>query len=214
MVKLPGYDDWLHASEHVFWSDIARSDHVAQFYQSDKVYFNTLAGFVQQAFSSNENVMMIASESHLNGLEHRLEDIGFNIDELISDSKFIPLDVEEVISEFMIDGKMDESRLNETLSSLYVRAGYNRRRFRLCGEIAPVLLAHGYTEIAKRVEHLTEIANRQNHVCVYCLYPANIFGADSMNLAKTISDNHSRIISGSEEQLPHLLYRNTIKNAS
>ena len=214
MVKVPGYGDWLHANVNEFWGDIAHSDHVVQFYENDKVYYNTLAGFVQQTISSNENVMVIASEPHLNGLEHRLEESVLNIDDLISDTQFIPLDVEEVISEFTIDGEFDESRLNETLASLYVKAGYNKKRFRLCGEIAPALLAHGYTEIAKRVEHLTEIANRENGVCVYCLYAVSMFGFDSMNLAKSIRDKHSRMISGSEEQLPHLLYTNIVKNAS
>jgi hypothetical protein len=214
MFKVPDYSDWIPAKANVFWGSIARHDHVVQLYQDDEVFYETLTGFVLNTVQSNENAVVIATEPHLNALEARMERNGFDIDKLISRGEFIPLDVDEIIAEFLVDGKADESRLNETFSSLFTNAGYNKKGFRMSGEIAPTLLAQGYTEIATRVEHQSEMFNRKNPTCIYCAYSKKVFDNDRAGLATTICDTHSRLISGSDRgQLTQVFYKNNERHS-
>jgi hypothetical protein len=208
MIKVPDYSDWVPTNVNTFWGDIARYDHVVQLYENDEVFYNTLTGFVLNTIQSNENAVIIATEPHLNALEGRMQRNGLHIDSLISDGQFVPLDVEEVIAEFLIDGVADESRLNETLSSLFTKASCNKKGFRMAGEIAPTLLAQGHTEIATHVEYQSEIFNHENPTCIYCAYSKKVFDNDRTGLATTICETHSRIISGSERQLTQVFYKN------
>jgi len=209
MNTVPGSDNWIAANASAFWSNIARYDHVVQLYEDDEIFLHTLTGFVEDAIHSDENAVVIATDLHLNALEKRMARNGMQIDKLMLDGQFIPLDVEETIAEFMIDGKADESRIKETISNLFIKAGYNKKRFRLSGEIAPILFAQGHREMATRVEHLTELSNHENPVSIFCAYSKNIFCDNAMNFADTICSEHSKIISGSERQLSRVLYRDS-----
>lgn len=205
---MSGHDNWMQADADVFWGDIARYDHVVQVYQSDEILLETLAGYVQNAIDSNENAMVVATDAHLNALESRIERNGFHIDKMITDGQFIPLDVEEVIAEFMIDGEAEDSRIAEALSSLFTKAVANKKVFRLCGEIAPTLLARGYREIATRVEKMADILNHNNPAGIFCIYSKKTLGDDTVTFDQLVCDQHSKIISGSERQLTRIFYRN------
>lgn len=208
MMNTSGKNDWMQANADIFWGDIARRDHVVQLYQNDEILLDTLTGFVQNAIDSNENAMVIATDSHLNALESRIERYGFHIDKLIFDGQFIPLDVEEVIAEFMIDGKAEESHIAETMSGLFTKGVNNNRGFRLCGEIAHTLLAQGHREIATEVERIADSLNHVNPTCVFCIYSKNLVGDDPITYDKVICAQHSKMISGSEKQLTQVFYRN------
>lgn len=207
MNKVPGSDNWISANASIFWSNIARYDHVVQLYEDDEIFLDTLTGFVESAIHSDENAVVIATDIHLNALEKRMARNGMHIDKLMLEGQFIPLDVEETVAEFMIDGKADESRMKETIAGLFIKAGYNKKRFRLSGEIAPTLFGQGHHEVATRVERLTEISNHENPVSIFCAYSKNIFCDNAMNFADTICNEHSKIISGSGKQLTQVLYR-------
>jgi len=207
MNKVPGSDNWISANASAFWSNIARYDHVVQLYDDDEVFIDTLTGFVEDAIHSDENAVVIATDRHLNALERRMARNGLHIDKLMLEVQFIPLDVEEIIAEFMIDGNADESRIKETISSLFIKAGYNKKKFRLSGEIAPTLFAQGHREVATRVEHLTETFNHESPGSIFCAYSKNIFCDNAMNFSDAICDEHSKIIAGSGKLLTQVLYR-------
>jgi len=200
-------DIWMQANADVFWGVIARYDHIVQVYESDEILLEALTGFAQNAIDSNENAMVVATNAHLNALERRIERNGFHIDKLITDGIFIPLDVDEVISEFMIGGTAEESRIVETISGLFTNGVFNKRAFRLCGEIAPTLLANGHRDIATRVERIADRLNHDNPTGIFCIYSKNTVSDDTIAFDQVVCDQHSRIISGSEKQLTTVFYQ-------
>ena len=90
------YDDWLIANAETFWSEIAHSHHVLQVYDNDGVFIDAVTGFVQAALNANETAVVTATEAHLNALETRLQAYGLDIEMLISQHRFIPINVEEI----------------------------------------------------------------------------------------------------------------------
>jgi hypothetical protein len=204
------YEDWLIANAETFWGEIAHSDHVLQIYENDGVFIDAVTGFVQAAFNANETAVVTATEPHLNALEKRLQAYGLDIERLISQQKFIPINVEDIVGDFM------KNDINEDFFSR-LRAGFLQKlggkKFRACGELAPALLARGCNEAAVKIEELTDEHNHSNPACIFCAYPKKLLNGNINSLTREICKAHSKIISGSEKQLTHVLYKPVLQNA-
>ena len=198
---------WTSVDASVFWNDIARSDHVLQLYENDGVFLDTLTGFIHATIEADQNAVAIATDGHLNALEARLETYGTNIERMISENRFIPVNVDEIITEFMIDGRLDESLLVKAASELLSKAVYGNRKFKVFGEIAPTLMAHGYKQIAVRVEQLFDSIIHESNCCLFCGYASKLFNEETAVLSHPACNIHSKIISGSIKQLTQVVYQ-------
>jgi hypothetical protein len=207
MNEMPVYGKWISVSADEFWTDIARQDHVVQLYENDGVFLDTLTGFIEATIYANENVVVIATDRHLSALEARLQTYGVEIEKMISENRFIPFNVEEIIAEFMIDGSLDEGLLLKLTSDLLVKASYGNRRFKMFGEIAPTLMAQGYKDIPMRVEQIFDRVFHEHKSCVYCGYSKKLFTGELLQYRSPVCELHSKIISGSVKQLTHVLYQ-------
>jgi hypothetical protein len=207
MNDMPVNGNWISVGAEEFWTDIARHDHVVQVYENDGVLIDTLTGFVEATIYSNENAVVIATDRHLNALEARLESYGMEIEKMISENRFIPLNVEEIIAEFMINSELDESLLMKTASDLLTKARFGKRNFKMSGEIAPTLMAQGYKDVPLRVEQLFDKGFHELKYCLYCAYSKKVFHGEFSQYRSPVCDIHSKIISGSVKQLTHVLYQ-------
>jgi len=207
MNDVPVYGKWISVDAEQFWTDIARQDHVVQVYENDGVFLDTLTGFIEATIRANENALVIATDRHLNALERRLQSYGIDIEKMISENRFIPFNVEEIISEFMIDGSLDESLLSKVGSDLVIKASYGKRKFKMAGELAPTLMAQGYTDVPLRIEQLFDGVMHEQQFCLYCAYSKKLFNGDLSQFHNPVCEIHSKIISGSVKQLTHVLYQ-------
>ena len=198
---------WISVGVDQFWTDVARHDHVVQLYENDGVFLDTLTGFIEATIHADENVVVVATDRHLSALEARLISYGVEIEKMISENRFIPLNVEETIAEFMIDGKLDEALLLKSAYDLLTKAGYGKRKFKMFGEIAPTLMAEGYKEIPMRIEQIFDEVFHEHRSCLYCGYSKKLFTGDLLPYRSPVCNVHSKIISGSVKQLTHVLYQ-------
>src|SRR5215216_1001738 len=132
-------NEWKKANADIFWGEIAPCDHVVQIYKNDGIFMDALAGFVGGGIKAGECVIVIATEAHRNALEQRLASYGIHVSSLIDDDSYIPLDAEETLSKFMVDGWPDETLFMETVSSLIERGECKERRIRAFGEMVALL---------------------------------------------------------------------------
>jgi len=207
MKDLPVYGKWISVTADEFWTDIARQDHVVQLYENDGVFLDTLTGFIEATMHVDENVVVVATDRHLNALEARLEMYGVEIEKMISENRFIPFNVEEIIAEFVIDGKLDEAVVLKSASDLLIKASYGGRKFKMFGEIAPTLMAQGYKDLPMRVERIFDKIFHEHKSCLYCGYSAKLFNGDLSHYRSPVCEIHAKIISGSVKQLTHVLYQ-------
>jgi MEDS: MEthanogen/methylotroph, DcmR Sensory domain len=203
------YGDWLSANVDTFWGEIARFDHVVQVYENDGIFLDTLTGFVESAISFNENAVVIASNAHLSALEFRLQSYGHHIETLILENKFIPISAEDLLTEFLVNDLPDEAKFTKAATKLFDQASVNQRKFRAFGEMVAILWAKGNKKATLQLEHLWSNLLSKDPFCLFCAYPKNIFNDRSNNSAKPVCNAHTKIISGEEKQLTHVLYRNT-----
>jgi DcmR-like sensory protein len=208
-MNLINQTEWNRSNTDIFWAEIAPCDHVVQIYENDAVFLDALAGFVGGGINAGECVILIASETHLNALEKRLKSFGVRVDTLIKDDRYIPLNAEETLSKFMVNGWPDEDLFNKTVSDLINRAGLRNRRVRAFGEMVAVLWAQGLAGATVNLEHLWNKFCEKQAFSLFCAYPKSGFTQDINESINNICGCHSKMIHGANKSLTEVLYRNT-----
>jgi MEDS: MEthanogen/methylotroph, DcmR Sensory domain len=203
---------WQHSKADIFWGEIAPCDHVVQIYEDDNIFLDSLAGFVGAGINAGDSCIVIATGAHLKALETRLINYGVHLESLIVGDHYIPLDAEETLSKFMIDGWPDEKLFNQTISSVISRAGYRKRRIRAFGEMVALLWAQGLNGATVHLEHLWNKFCEQKSFCLYCAYPKSGFTEDINSSLSHICSAHTKMIGGSHKQLTEVMYRDILQS--
>src|SRR5687767_5084502 len=110
--------DWKIKKPQDFWGEIAPCEHVLQIYETNEAFLNTLAGFVGDGINSNDCSIVIATRAHLDALESRLISHGVNVDSLVSEDLYIPIDAEEALAVFMVNDWPDPALFFNMVSGL------------------------------------------------------------------------------------------------
>jgi hypothetical protein len=201
-------EGWKQTSDQVFWGEIAPCEHVVQIYENDQAFLDLLSGYVTGGFNTGECVIVIATGPHLKGLEERLDDLGYNTSKFIFKNQFIPLDAEQTLSKFMVNGWPDENLFNHVVSELIVKAKENGRQVRAFGEMVAILWAKGHVGATVRLEQLWNKFCEQEAFALFCAYPQSGFTQDATESVLHICGAHSKMITGSPKGMTDLFYKN------
>jgi hypothetical protein len=185
---------WRKENTNIFWGEIAPCEHVLQVYDTDKEFFDLLEGFATSGFKSNECVIVIATDAHLKSLEERLWGCGLNLIELKQKGLFMPLNAEDTLSQFMVDGWPDEKLFTETISQMLKKARANGFEVRAFGEMVAILWAQGNSGATVHLEHLWNKFCANETFCLFCAYPKSGFTGDANESLKHICKAHSKIV--------------------
>jgi hypothetical protein len=188
---------WNKVDAQVFWGEIAPCDHVVQIYENDEVFLNLLGGFVTGGIRAGESVIVIATVAHLKALNERIEKEGFNLFDLMLKHQYIPLDAEETLAKFMINGWPDENLFRHTVTSLIQKAKHHKRhKVRAFGEMVALLWAQGLQGATVHLEHLWNDFMEREEFCLFCAYPKSGFTQNPHDSIKHICGTHSKVIEG------------------
>lgn len=199
---------WQKNKTKIFWAEIAPCEHVLHLYEDDDEFLGLLTNFVGDGINSNEGVIVIATDDHLNDLKLRLTSHGMNVGALISSNRFFPLNAEETLSEFMRDGWPDEELFMKVISNLIKNAKRGNNKVRAFGEMVAVLWSEGNNGATVNLEHLWNKFCEQEAFCLFCAYPKSGFTQNSAESMLHICDSHSRMIKGdhySKDEIFHKL---------
>jgi MEDS: MEthanogen/methylotroph, DcmR Sensory domain len=197
---------WKSTGADVFWGEIAPCDHVVQIYENDTAFLDALAGFVGGGINSGECVLVIATSSHLEALDAKLSSYGIHVEGLISDDRYIPLDAEETLAKFMVDGWPDENLFMQTVSSLIQKGINKKRRVRAFGEMVALLWAQGLNGATVHLEHLWNQFCEKHEFSLFCAYPKTGFTQNINESIMNICGCHTKMIDGVKSQLTQVIY--------
>ena len=202
--------NWMKTNADIFWGEIAPCDHVIQIYENKDIFLNALTGFVGGGIKAGDCVIVIATKPHINALEKRLASYGINVQTLIDDDRYIPLDAQEILEKFMVNGWPDEELFMQTVSSIINRGQCRHRRIRAFGEMVALLWGMGLNGATVRLEYLWNKFCGSNELCLFCAYPKTGFTQDINESIINICKCHTKMIEGSDHHVNEISYIDVI----
>ena len=200
-------NQWKPCDTKVFWGEIAPCNHVLQIYEDDKVFLDSLEGFVSSGFEAGDSVIVIATAPHLIALDNLLNAHNFDTDALIASNQYIPLNAEETLAKFMVVGWPDRNLFMKLVNELIARARTNGRQVRAFGEMVAILWAQGYSGATVQIEQLWNEFCDTEAFCLFCAYPRSGFTEDATTSIMNICSAHSTMIEGSASKASELQYK-------
>jgi len=177
--------------------------HEVLFYADEAVFVDSFVRFIAAALEAGDVAIVLVTETHRDVLDQRLKAQGLDIDAALREGTYLPLDVAETLSTFMINDMPDSSRFVKVRDDLIRRAAKAGKREHprivACGECAPQLLREGKADAAIRVEQLWDQLVTKYAVDTLCAYPPNSFhGEQDQHVFQSICAEHSAIYTQGE----------------
>ncbi len=172
--------------------------HDVQFYSDDGFLLNTYARFIAAAHKAGRAAIVAVTESHRDGLVPILKTQGVDVVAATQQGTYIQLDVDKMLSTFMVNGMPDSARFFEIANSLIeVAAKAARQQHRgvvACGDGAAVLWAKDKAEAAIRLEQLWDEVGKTFGVDILCGYSLSSFHGEQVeHVFRSICAEHSAV---------------------
>lgn len=204
---LSAIDPWNTSNIQVFWGEIAPCEHTVQVYESEKIFLDTLEGFAGSGFLANDSVVIIATSSHLEALNKRLISQRFDLNALIRADQYIPIDADDLLSAFLVDGWIDEKIFNRFITDIVSRAKQHNGKVRAFGEMVAVLWAKGHCGATVQLENLWNQLHEKNPFTLFCAYPKTGFTQSHTDSIDTICKQHAKVIDGYARPSTDIYYK-------
>jgi len=177
--------------------EIIRS-HKVDFYADDARLLNGFTQFIEAALKTGNPAIVVATESHRDGLLARLQARGLDLGAAIEQGRYVALDAAETLSTFTLDGQPDRDRFLKVVGDLLLAAARAAKtqhpRIAACGECAPVLRAQGKAEAAIQLEYLWDEIARSYDIDILCGYCRKDFqGPENSGIFQRICAVHSAV---------------------
>ncbi len=197
--------DWQKKKPEIFWAEISPSNHLIQIYEEDKTFLDSLEHFVSAGILNNEVTIIIGTSNHLSAIEHRLKAKGIDTKHARKTDLFIPLDAQETLDKFMVDGWPDEGLFERLVHSLIARA--EDRRIRAFGEMVALLWGQGFTGATVRLEDMWNKFCHTGAFCLFCAYPKTGHTQDVSISMDHICNQHTTVVAGWNTEETDVLYK-------
>jgi hypothetical protein len=173
-------------------------DHQVQFYEQDVFLIESLSDLIGRRLEDDEQAcIVIATPAHRADLEPRLRLRcgAWSWEAALRSDRYIPLDADETMMKFMVDGWPDRDRFSGMVHDLLGRASRNGTRQVLAfGEMVALLWARGNQEAAVHLERLWDDLVCTESFSLLCAYPIQGFNcAEKMPLFQEVCRAHSRV---------------------
>ena len=191
---------------HTDWHAIGPSDHLVQFYDTDEVLLDSVAAYLAVGLLGSDSCGVIATPTHLDGIEERLRAAQIDVDDATARGQFIRADARETLARFMVHGEPNPVRFVQTIDAIYMQAAQAGQGVRFFGEMVALLALEGHHSAAVRLEELWNELQQIRPFSLFCAYPmACMTGPTLSGSLSDVCATHSRVnSSGKLQALPTL----------
>ena len=148
--------------------------HDVGFYADESVLVAAYTQFAKAALDAGKTLILVAAESRRDEVHRALRALGVDVDFAHQQRRFLPLDIGDALSTFMVNGWPDEERFWQAGTSLVARAAGTARcspaGVAVCGEGTATLFREGRVDAAVRLEHLWNELAMTFNVDIFCPY--------------------------------------------
>jgi DNA-binding NarL/FixJ family response regulator len=132
------------------------------------------AAFAGSALDAGHAVVLVASGPRRQEIDQRLRASGVDVDRALEDGRYLPTDLEDMLSTFIVEGRLDEARFLNTATTLLMKASKASdgalRRVAACGDATATVWRQGNASAAIRLEQLWDQFARTWNVDIFCGY--------------------------------------------
>ncbi len=161
--------------------------HSVQFYESHSAFLDSLGEYAAAALRAGASVIVVLTEAHRLGLAERLENSAIDLELAAREDRYICLDAEETLSQFLVEGWPDKPQLFRVAEPVLQRAGLGARRGSgsvfVFGEMVALLWSQGRQDAALYLDKLWSELQKSHSFTLRCAYPMSCF-ADAAHEAK------------------------------
>jgi DNA-binding NarL/FixJ family response regulator len=166
--------------------------HEIQIYSDDAGLVEGFADFTAAELSAGKAAIVVATPPHLAGVLQELRARNVDVERAIETGILLLRDAHEIMSKFMVDGRLDPERFFDAMEALVTESTKTIQQVAACGEIAPQLFAAGETLQALRLEQLWDIVVHGFHLDTLCGYALKDFENDG-EIFRSICAEHSAV---------------------
>ena len=173
--------------------------HKAGFYSDDATCLQAFAHFISHVLNTGRVAIFVANELFRNSLCETLQRVhALDVPAAVTQGRYVPLDVDDVLSSFMVNGSPDRSRFMKSVDRLITEGvnsiSKNASGVAACGICASTLWLRGNAEAAIKLEQLWNEAIRRYNLEVFCGYSLPSFqGGVGSHVFGRICAEHSAI---------------------
>jgi DNA-binding NarL/FixJ family response regulator len=174
--------------------DADGSRHRVQFYSDETILVESFARHVATGLRAGDTAFVVATNSHLDALAHRLRLEGLDLDGAMQQGTYVAVDAVSAVSNFMVGDLPDPARFFERAKAFAELAESARRRGHrvvACGEPTDLLWAEGKIDAAIRSERLWNDVVKTHGVDALCAYSLNGFSGRDELLFESVCSEHS-----------------------
>ena len=172
--------------------------HEAGFYSDDGRLLEGLTQFTETALQAGNAAIILATDAHRNLLLRSLGAHGLDIGAAIEQGRYIALDADEALAQFIVNGMPDSVLFMKAFGELIgiatkaLKGG--RPRVAVFGECVHLLCARGNAEAAIQMEKLGNQLVDEYDLNILCGYSVNILqGTMDEHIYQRIQAEHSAV---------------------
>lgn len=172
--------------------------HEVEFYANDAGFVDGFARFIKAALTIGNAVIVVATESHQVSLRQRLAADGLNVAAEIEQGSYIPLDVADTLSSFMVNDSLDPVLFKKLAGDLIMKAAKGAKgehpRVAACGEGVHTLLAAGNLEATITLERTWNEIGTHYELDILCGYFRSDFAAqEDISMLERVCAEHAAV---------------------
>jgi DNA-binding NarL/FixJ family response regulator len=157
-------------------AEITRS-HEVEFYSDDAAFVVGFARFIEATLEAGSAVIVVVTESHRKSLFQRLQEHAVDVVAAIEQGRYVPVDVADTLSTFMVNDLPDPVRFLRVAGDLIAPAARATlgARVAICGECGSILWAQGKADAAIQVEQLCNQLAKRYEMEILCGFSLSSF---------------------------------------
>ncbi len=173
-------------------ADAPAHHHLVEFYERDGLLADSVRDHLEPGLRAGQAAIVVATAAHRELFEAALLSTGVDVGAARADGRYLPLDTDEALSRFMVDGAPDPTRFWAAIGGLVATATGSGRRVRIYGEMVAALWAQGSFAAAIALEDLWNDLGRIRPFSLLCAYPTTAFDrVESTTLFRVLCEQHS-----------------------
>ena len=183
----------MDASAREFLARPEPCNHLMQLYEQESRLLDAIELFIMAGLERAEPVVVIATREHLEQLHRHAGGQGLPLDRARADGRYLPLDAEETLSQFIVDGWPNPKRFEATIMAALGRVRPQGGPVRAYGEMVAVLMRQGNPEATLRLEQLWGPLCEREGVTLLCGYPRAVFDSHPGAL-RLVCEAHGHVL--------------------